>query len=606
MLLEKNIFGKTSYDIFYRHSDIRQNLLGFLKFQPASRILMINEGKTCLVGMLEKQGCKVTRATDRDAIRIADQQYDVIVQIGELPCGEDKAEVTYKKYFSKYKELLSGDGMLIVAVQNRLGLKYFAGCKDDNTGEYFSSLEGYPKITQEQRQALSKKKYEWALRQAGFQSICCYYPYPDYQFPMSIYSDKCLPKTGELNANIRNFNADRYVIFDETRVFNSIIQEEIFPEFSNSYLYLCRQNEKSIQEEVIYSKFSNERQKKFQIRTDIVQKENDVKYVVKYPLSRQAKKHIANMEVSYQLLSEENGEKMIHFCPVHIEKEGAVSPFANGVSLQVKLQNLLDEKKYEEAEQELRKAIEILKNYLEKRKKGTSSATDLDMVFSNILVEEEQWNIIDYEWTFLQEIPSEFVIYRALLRASIELPSCELTCLTTLLDLAQITTQNAEKYFAWEREFQNYITGKQIPARDMVELLGNQVIPFKANKTQVEKKVEELLQKKKADIEDLCFHIDSQTNCQGRMVCSGWAYAAVKDTHFIPVYIDIVDSSGQLVEGTLERKLRPDVKAMLPAREDEYEIWGFDISWTAKEDQYALRFYAGKFQKTIELTGAEG
>ena len=61
-----------------------------------------------------------------------------------------------------------------------------------------------------------------------------------------------------------------------------------------------------------------------------------------------------------------------------------------------------------------------------------------------------------------------------------------------------------------------------------------------------------------------------------------------------------------MVEGTLERKLRPDVKAMLPAREDEYEIWGFDISWTAKEDQYALRFYAGKFQKTIELTGAEG
>ena len=55
MLPEKNIFGKTSYDIFYRHSDIRQNLLGFLKFQPASRILMINEGKTCLVDMLEKQ-----------------------------------------------------------------------------------------------------------------------------------------------------------------------------------------------------------------------------------------------------------------------------------------------------------------------------------------------------------------------------------------------------------------------------------------------------------------------------------------------------------------------------------------------------------------------
>ena len=54
--------------------------------------------------------------------------------------------------------------MLIVAVQNRLGLKYFAGCKDDNTGEYFSSLEGYPKITQEQRQALSKKKIRVGIK----------------------------------------------------------------------------------------------------------------------------------------------------------------------------------------------------------------------------------------------------------------------------------------------------------------------------------------------------------------------------------------------------------------------------------------------------------
>ena len=80
--------------------------------------------------------------------------------------------------------------------------------------------------------------------------------------------------------------------------------------------------------------------------------------------------------------------------------------------------------------------------------------------------------------------------------------------------------------FAWEQEFQNYITGKQIPARDMVELLGNQVIPFKANKTQVEKKVEELLQKKKADIEDLVFSyrqpdkLSGQNGLQRMGLCS--------------------------------------------------------------------------------------
>lgn len=39
------------------------------------------------------------------------------------------------------------------------------------------------------------------LEVAGMEVEEVYYPYPDYKFPMEIYSDAYLPKKGELNDN---------------------------------------------------------------------------------------------------------------------------------------------------------------------------------------------------------------------------------------------------------------------------------------------------------------------------------------------------------------------------------------------------------------------
>jgi hypothetical protein len=43
--------------------------------------------------------------------------------------------------------------------------------------------------------------------------------------------------------------------------------------------------------------------------------------------------------------------------------------------------------------------------------------SDIDLIFDNILVtteKEEQWHVIDYEWTFSFPIPMKFILYRAL------------------------------------------------------------------------------------------------------------------------------------------------------------------------------------------------
>ena len=83
--------------------------------------------------------------------------------------------------------------------------------------------------------AVARNKAKNKFREAGFDRFRFFYPYPDYKFPMSIYSDEYLPKTGELRQNLENFDRSRMMLFDEARALDSIIKAGLFPLFSNSY-----------------------------------------------------------------------------------------------------------------------------------------------------------------------------------------------------------------------------------------------------------------------------------------------------------------------------------------------------------------------------------
>lgn len=93
---------------------------------------------------------------------------------------------------------------------NRFGLKYWAGAMEPHTGRYFDSLEG-------NGVSFSRKELEQILRESGCGTAAFYYPYPERWFPTAVYSDEWLPKAGELDQNLRNFEGERLLLFDEKR-----------------------------------------------------------------------------------------------------------------------------------------------------------------------------------------------------------------------------------------------------------------------------------------------------------------------------------------------------------------------------------------------------
>ncbi|MDD6328366.1 MAG: class I SAM-dependent methyltransferase [Lachnospiraceae bacterium] len=259
---------KEDWAILYHLSDIRGNIVEWLPIEKTDNVLEIGAGCGAITGTFADKAGRVDcvdlskarslvnaeRNKDKgnvhiyvgdfmDVEQLLPDTYDYISFIGVLeyaPCYL-KEERPFEKLLLMAKKHLKKGGKMIIAIENKYGLKYWAGCKEDHLGSYYSGIEGY--LETDTVKTFSKNGLHRLLASAGLGSVKFYYPYPDYKLPISIYSDDYLPKQGELNNNFRNFDAPRMLLFDETKVFDNLIADEMFDIFSNSFLVIAEQED---------------------------------------------------------------------------------------------------------------------------------------------------------------------------------------------------------------------------------------------------------------------------------------------------------------------------------------------------------------------------
>ena len=258
------IAKKKSWPILYHFSHIRHNIVSWIPMGEKDRVLEIGAGCGAITGALARKAGSVTcvelskkrslinayrnrqygnieilvGAFEEVERHLLKDSYQFITLIGVFEyaaCYTDH-EKPFHYMLSLIREHLAPGGKVVLAIENRLGLKYFAGCAEDHVGRYFEGIEGYPNTTDVH--TFSKRELTKLFDEVGGYEYRSYYPYPDYKFPYSIYSDHYLPRKGELKDNRCNYDQRRLGLFDEARVFDSLIDNELFPEFSNSFLVL--------------------------------------------------------------------------------------------------------------------------------------------------------------------------------------------------------------------------------------------------------------------------------------------------------------------------------------------------------------------------------
>lgn len=512
--LDQVVAQRKSWPVLYHFSHVRGNILQWLPMRGDEQVLEIGSGCGAITGTLASKAGSVTcidlskkrslvnayRNRQRDNLQIyvgnfqdiekrLTEKYDLITLIGvfEYAQGYIDTDNPYVDFLKKIKKHLAVGGRIVMAIENRLGMKYWAGATEDHVGKLFEGIEGYPGT--KYAKTFSRPRLNRIMEEAGFSDYEYYYPYPDYKLPMEIYSDSYLPKAGGLNQNIQNFDRARISLFQEERAFDSMVEDQLFPLYSNSFLVVLKHDGgKPASWKVCYSKYSNERDERFRVRTDICEGPEKGRWVRKAALGASAHPFLGSLEEKREHLSVlfEGTPYGFNQCK---EASGDMRlEYLHGDTMEALLDKMLETgdiprmkalmsgyfapmlenqrlgrfQMTEEFEQVFGEAQALT---------GTEAlpVTDIDMIFPNAVVCGEGWELIDYEWTFSFPVPVKYVVYRCLfyyIRGN-----AKRLCLEgeDFYGFFGITEEEKALFGQMEVSFQKYILGTHTPLRMLYE-----------------------------------------------------------------------------------------------------------------------------------------
>ncbi len=483
-------------DYLYALSEQRSLLLDWYDFDQGAELLQVGADYGAMTGLYRTSVARVTvldedkKALETVKLRypgaanisyiqaslrdFAGQghQYDYVVMAGILQPVEERD-------IQAAKSLLRPDGVLIVAVANVLGMKYWAG-------------------TEREDAMLSKRQLvDWLGDDARF-----YYPMPDYRTPVSIYSDRYLPKKGDLTRVTPAYDYPRYHMMDMGEGFDAVCENGLFDLYANSYLVFWSARTEKLwpQEDRIYMKYNKTRREEFQIRTCICEwneQEKDQaageagqakrrRYVEKAALSLDGMAHIWSFREKYQALTRQHLELQVTEPSYREDRNAVYFPYLLGETWAEKLGEeirggRLPEETLQEALRQIftitpecRKPFVYSEDFSEVFGNGLTeeqlalvgddtacAVSNIDALFENILLTPDGNYCLDYEWVFSFPVPERFVKYRILYYFYEQYSSImRWTSLEKLMASFGITPELSGIYKVMEENFQNYVHGE--------------------------------------------------------------------------------------------------------------------------------------------------
>ena len=494
---EDVIWKSKDYSLFYHLSAARRNLLEWIPLRAGTTILEVGAECGALTGLFLEKGNEVTALEADPAkaeilkLRYKDcanlqvvtgtfsdlpegKTWDYLISAGSLPLAATyfpKEADPYLAFLRAMRARMADDARVFVSLPNKLGLKYLSGAREDYTGAPFTGIENYfyhPSI-----RTFGRRELAGLFDQAGFPGGSWFYPYPDWRFPVALFSDERLPRTGELNRNLESCDQERYVFFDETKAFDTLVEEGLFSEFANSFLVVFGMDKTALP---TYIKYASERSKKYALRTE--QRWNGImRKVAMFP---EGIPHIRSIFSSYEILEHSMKDTMIRVAPCRLVDNALEQKYVQGRSLQQFMQKLALEGKNEEIQM-------LITEYL-MRLETFENLNDIDLIFSNLMisssastaldVKHSVWDLIDYEWTYEEPKPKKYVLYRSFLMASAEITNCEALKFDNLIKRINLSKDQIKQYENQEKAFQAEVLGERHPTRDMVRQIEPGIIPL--------------------------------------------------------------------------------------------------------------------------------
>lgn len=276
----------------YHLSGNRANILRPLGSLDGLDVLEIGSGCGAITRYLGESGARVlalegserrariTRARTRDLGHVTvlaesferfatPHRFDVVTLIGVLEYAAQfvSGPSPAMHMLRKAAELLKPGGRLVIAIENRFGLKYFAGADEDHVGQRMFGIED--RYRPNGVRTYGRAELSGLLRRAGFDQVRTMAAFPDYKLPVSIVTEEGLAHpafdAGALASQTSKQDPQLpYLLnFAPDRVWPGLVANGMALDMANSFLIVARQGPDGTQGAELAWHFSASRQPGF-------------------------------------------------------------------------------------------------------------------------------------------------------------------------------------------------------------------------------------------------------------------------------------------------------------------------------------------------------
>lgn len=438
------IYNHLSWPVLYHLTNVRQNILNWYEFKPDASVLEIGCGMGAITQTLCDRCGSVTavelskrRATaawlrNQNAGNLEvivgnlndiefDKKFDYITLIGVLEYQGQYTQTDnpYVDFLDKIRGLLKPDGKLLIAIENKYGLKYWCGAMEDHTSVPFDGMNQY-KIGNGQARTFSQKELKDLVMKSGFQDSYFYYPMPDYKLPSMIYSEDYLPQKPFKKYFSQYYMPNTTLVADEAGIYDDLLENGVYEFFANSFLVECSNRQIEKKNHVQYAVSSVERSREYGVITTVKDQQ-----VYKEAAYSGGENHILTTARNLEHL-EACGMKVVPFQLIDevLVSERCKSPemiqvlleacYSKDEALVYHYFDLLIEelsKTSEETHDNIIYQLNIAKPEQNIDFGMVSKVGYIDMVFKNAFWDGTDMVWIDQEWT-LENVPLGYTVYR--------------------------------------------------------------------------------------------------------------------------------------------------------------------------------------------------
>ncbi|MDH4186067.1 MAG: class I SAM-dependent methyltransferase [Nitrospira sp.] len=338
------------------------------------------------------------------------QQFDVVTLIGVLEyanlftAGDNPAA----NMLARIRSLLKPDGALLFAIENQLGLKYFAGSPEDHLGVPMYGLEGRYRC--DQPKTYGRGVLQQLLTHAGFTRAEFMAPFPDYKFTVSIVTeagfaaedfDGCALAAQSVR---RDLQLPPILAFSPELVWPILGQNGLALELANSFLIVAGMADRQVSASTYAWHFSTERSSRYCKQTSFVRAESGA------------------IEVRYRLLAPDDVKsaegKLLRFAVPDMAE------YVRGKPLSQELTDIVSHDGWhmQEIGEFFRRYLHIVRS-LVREEGGLSDPVSpsallpgecFDCMPHNIIVDAEGGSrLIDREWVLVEPMSVRQLIFRA-------------------------------------------------------------------------------------------------------------------------------------------------------------------------------------------------